>query len=95
MMDIDIVHNRLRMRFETTADGVVAYTEYTLREGTLDIMHTIVPEEISGRGIAAALVKATFDYAVTEGLICAGSCPYAAKWLSTHPEYSLSTPISR
>lgn len=42
---------------------------YDLVDGCLNIEHTIVPREIEGRGIAAALVKAAYDYALDHDLL--------------------------
>lgn len=85
-MDYVISHHPDQSRFITEVDGYTAYAEYVLHNGALDIVHTIVPRPIEGRGIAAALVKETYAYAVTHGLRCAGTCPYAAKWLERHPD---------
>ena len=52
-----------------------------------DIRHTIVPEEIGGRGIASALVKAAYDYARCKCLKPVATCAYAVVWLQRHPEY--------
>ena len=50
------------------ADGHLAYVEYETGDGRIVITHTIVPSEIGGRGIAAALVKAALEYARDHGL---------------------------
>ena len=39
------------------------------------------------RGVAAALVKAAYDYALSEGLTPVATCAYAVAWLQRHPEY--------
>ncbi|TWV14323.1 N-acetyltransferase [Bacteroidaceae bacterium HV4-6-C5C] len=84
---MDIQNNIEKQRFETTVDGVTAYATYHIGNGGLDIRHTIVPEEIGGRGIASALVKAAYDYAIAEGLTPVATCSYAVIWLERHPEY--------
>ena len=53
---------------------------------SLDIIHTIVPRPIEGRGIAAALVKAAYAYAIANGMKPKATCSYAVKWLERHPE---------
>ena len=77
--------------FRVEVDGVTAYVAYTLADGALDIRHTIVPEEIGGRGIASALVKATYDYALENGYKPVATCSYAVVWLQRHPEYKGTT----
>ena len=86
-MTTNVQHDAARHRFETVADGVTGYVEYSLGEGTLSIDHTIVPSEIGGRGIAGALVKAALDHARAEGLKVNAACSYADAYISKHPEY--------
>ena len=40
-----------------------------------------------GRGIAAALVKAAYDYALDHDLLPAATCRYATVWLDRNPQY--------
>lgn len=67
-MDYIITHYPDNKRFETQVDGVVAFVQYRLSGDKLDIIHTIVPPAIGGRGIAAALVKYAYDYAIENGM---------------------------
>ena len=87
MNEILIEHDVARRRFFTVVDGHTAHVDYTIENEGLDIRHTIVPEEIGGRGIASSLVKAVYDYAVEQGLKPVATCSYAVKWLERHPEY--------
>lgn len=84
---MEIVHDPQQHIFKTVVDGYTAYVKYIIGKGTLDIRHTIVPPEISGRGIAAGLVKATYDYAQAQHLQPIATCSYAVVWLQRHPEY--------
>ena len=84
---MQIVHQASAHRFQVEIDGYTGYVDYCLTDGGLDIRHTIVPQEIGGRGIAGALVKAAYDYALQENLSCVATCSYAVKWLEKHPEY--------
>ncbi|WP_321333347.1 GNAT family N-acetyltransferase [uncultured Bacteroides sp.] len=87
-MDYEIVHFSERNRFEMEQDGLTAYVEYKLADGGLDILHTIVPEPFEGKGIAGALVKTAYDYALAQGLKAKATCSYAVIWLKRHPEYA-------
>ena len=78
---MEITHDLSRKQFQTVADGKTAYVSYDLVDGCLNIEHTIVPREIEGRGIAAALVKAAYDYALDHDLLPAATCRYATVWL--------------
>ena len=61
--------------------------DYEVFDGGIAITHTIVPQEIGGRGIAAALVKAALDHARAQGLKVDPQCSYADVWMRRHPEY--------
>lgn len=80
-MEFSIIHRPETNRFETVVDGVTAHVEYRKEDGSIDILHTIVPPAIEGRGIASRLVGAAYDYAVQNGLTFKATCPYAAIWL--------------
>ena len=85
---MNIIHDTMAHRFQVEVDGFIGHVDYQLVEGDLDVRHTIVPKEIGGRGIAGALVKAAYDYALQEHLRCVATCSYAVKWLEKHPEYN-------
>ena len=84
---MEITHLPEDNLFKTVVDGYTAYVTYIIRDGKLDIRHTIVPPEIGGRWIAAQLVKATYDYALQHHLQPIATCSYAVVWLQRHPEY--------
>lgn len=88
---MNIEHYPEKKVFQTTVDGVTARLVYQVSEGALDVRHTIVPDEISGRGIASELVKIAYDYALANGLEPMATCSYAVKWLERHPEYKGKT----
>ena len=56
MEEYEVTHRPERNRFELEKNGMTAFVEYEVEDGTLDIMHTIVPPPLEGKGIAAALV---------------------------------------
>ena len=78
-MDYEIIHQPEQKLFKTEV-------QYRLIGDSLDIIHTIVPQPIEGRGIAAALVKAAYAYALANGMKPKATCSYAVKWLERHPE---------
>ena len=88
-MNYRIVHLADKRRFETEVDGYIGYVVYRIYDNCLDIIHTIVPEPIEGRGIAAALVKETYTYALENNLCPQATCSYAAVWLKRNPEYNI------
>ena len=84
---MNIEHFTGKGLFETIIEGKTAYVSYQIENRTLDIRHTIVPKELEGRGIASALVKEAYDYALAHHLKPVATCSYAVAWLKRHPEY--------
>jgi len=82
-----IQHDRSAHRFHTQVDGVEGVLDYTLGAGVMTIIHTGVPPEIGGRGIAAALTQAAMTTARAEAWKVVPACSYAASWMRRHPEY--------
>lgn len=78
---MNIIHNPENKTFYTECEGYTAYLEYSLNQNTLNILHTVVPAPLSGRGIASALVRHAYDYAMLHHLHIAATCSYAAAWM--------------
>ena len=80
-----VVHNNeVLRRFE--ADG--AFLEYRLSAGTITLVHTEVPPQLRGRGVAGELAKAALEFGRREGLQIVVRCPFVREYLRRHPEYA-------
>ena len=87
-MSYDIRHNEQESQYETTVDGHVAYAAYDLEDpDRIVFTHTEVPESLSGRGIAGAIVKYGLDYAREKNLTVVPQCSYVAAFVKRHSEY--------
>lgn len=86
-MSYDVRHNTEESRYETTVEGEVAVAEYYREGNTITFTHTIVPEQLEGRGIAGAIVKKALDDAKSEGLQVVPQCAYVRAYIQRHPEY--------
>ena len=84
----EVRHEPALRRFTAVVDGHTARLDYEPGEGRLVVVHTLVPEAIGGRGIAAALVEAMLAYARASDLKVVPRCSYTARYLSRHPEYA-------
>lgn len=60
---INITHNESANRFETTIDSHTGYISYQDRGNELVYDHTVVPQQLGGRGLGSALVKHALDFA--------------------------------
>jgi predicted GNAT family acetyltransferase len=61
---------------------------WTLRGAVRVAEHTLVPEEIGGRGVAGRLVEALIEDARTHGFRIDPACSYVAAAFARHPEWS-------
>lgn len=85
-MSVRVVHNPAASRFEADVQGRLAVCAYREAGGVLHLTHTEVPPAAQGQGIAAALVKATLDWARAEGRRVRPLCSYVAAYMRRHPE---------
>jgi predicted GNAT family acetyltransferase len=85
-LPVPVVHNPDAHRFEAVVDGRLSRANYRLDGGTMWMVHTEVPRELEGRGIAAALVHAAFEHARAQGLKVAPVCSYVRTYMRRHPE---------
>ena len=86
--------NDPRHRFEATVDGHTAILTYRETEGRVALIHTEVPLELRGRGIADALARTALDDARRRGLRVRPFCPFVQTFITRHPEYAdLADPV--
>jgi len=84
-MTYDIRNNEETSQFETTVDGHVAYVAYDLEDqNNIVFTHTIVPDALAGRGIAASLVQHALRHARDNDLKVVPQCSYVAKYIEKH-----------
>ena len=74
-------------RFEIERNGEVAYLEYGLSPGVLELIHTEVPEKVRHMGLASSLAETAFEYARRNNLKVDIICPSVHEYLAKHPEY--------
>jgi uncharacterized protein len=82
----EIKHNVAGQRFEAVVDGLLCRCDYRMHGDTMMLVHTEVPPQLEGRGIASHLVRAAFDYAKEQGWDVLPVCSYVQTWARRHPE---------
>ena len=85
--DLNIVHNEAAKRFETSIDGHTGYISYKERDDKLVYDHTIVPQELGGRGVGSALVKEALNYARENDKKVVPQCSFVSSYIAKHPDY--------
>lgn len=84
-----VINNLQNLRFEIDLVGGKAFLEYRWYKNDLALMHTVVPEEFEGIGIAGLLAKTALEYAKDKGLKIIVYCPFVRSYIKRHPEYGV------
>ncbi len=85
---MDVTRNDDGRRFEVTVDGHTGMLTYREAAGHVTLIHTEVPPELRGRGIADALARAALDDARRRRLLVRPLCPFVQAFMKRHPEYA-------
>jgi predicted GNAT family acetyltransferase len=86
MEPLTIINNEQNGQFQTIVDNELCFLEYRFSNGLVILMHTEVPDRLSGRGIGSALAAYAFGYARQHHLGVKVYCPFVLAWLGRHPE---------
>lgn len=85
---MEVVNNKEQHQFEIKIDGHQAELVYRLRKHkTLFLLHTFVPDELSGKGLATLLAETALNYAKDHNYLLAVLCPFVAAYVKKHPEW--------
>ena len=86
-MTNNVVNNAEQHRFELdTGDGHRSFIAYARHGGTVVLIHTEVPEALSGRGIGSQLVRGALELIRADGLRVVPQCSFVAAYMQRHPE---------
>jgi phosphoenolpyruvate-protein phosphotransferase len=84
-----VTHDVKLQRFESQAgDAPLAFLSYIHEGGRVILDHTFVPDELRGRGMAAALVRVALDEARQRHWKIVPRCSYVAGFIKRHPEFA-------
>jgi uncharacterized protein len=75
-------------RFEIGQGGHVAYLEYTVAGKILALVHTEIPKELRGQGLASELAKSALQWARDHQMKVDVICPSVAGYLERHKQFS-------
>ena len=87
-MGIQVRHGPELHRFHTSVQGHGAELVYRHAGSVMTIVHTGVPDEISGRGIASELMKAALAHAQASEWTVVPACSYARVFKARYPEFA-------
>jgi predicted GNAT family acetyltransferase len=86
-MDYEVINNEQEQQFEILSMGEKATLSYRMYKGDIAFMHTLVPKDLEGKGLASALAKGAFAYAEKHNLPVMVYCPFVSVFVQRHPEY--------
>jgi predicted GNAT family acetyltransferase len=80
------VHAPEQSRFEVDDPSGTAVLTYALGDGEVVLEHTVVPPEISTRGVGTALVRSALAWAAQQDLAVVPRCTFVQAFLAKHPD---------
>lgn len=86
-LDIPLVKNDERKRFEINIDGHYAFINFGESENEIALVHTEADPALAGKGAAAAVVKKTLEYIENSDKTLMPYCPYVFAYIKRHPEW--------
>ena len=83
-----VINNPEKNRFEISHGSQLSKLEYRMKDDEfIDLVHTEVPEDLTGQGIGSSLVTAALEHARDNDLKAIPSCPFVASYVNRHPEW--------
>ena len=79
--------NPAASRFEMGSGDGTAFVEYRRAGDRIALVHTEVPQALSGQGVGSKLVRGTLDAVRAEGLKVVPRCEFVAAYIERHREH--------
>jgi predicted GNAT family acetyltransferase len=89
MADPTVVDVPEKHRFEVRVDGDLAgFANYREEGERVVFTHTEIDDAFEGHGLGSVLAKAALDEMRERGRTVVPQCPFIAKWIERHPDYT-------
>jgi uncharacterized protein len=83
--EVAIVDTPERERFEARIGSkVIGFSQYRLRDGSIDLLHTEIDPDYEGKGIGSQLAKGVLTEVIGRGLAVTVRCPFISAYLRRH-----------
>lgn len=83
-----VIDNREQSRFELMLEAGTAIIAYRIEGERIVLIHTEVPQALSGQGVGSGLAKGAFELIRTSGRKAVLRCEFIRGWIVKHPEYN-------
>jgi uncharacterized protein len=70
-----------------TSGDAIAFVEYQRAGDRIILIHTEVPEALSGQGVGSKLVAGVLDQIRSEGVKVVAQCEFVSAFIRRHPGY--------
>lgn len=86
--DVLLVKDTATKQYQLEIDGHTAFIDYKQHGNKVFLIHTEVPAELGGQGVAATLVTKTLQDLEKNGEVLVPLCPYVQAYLKRKPEWN-------
>ncbi len=86
-MSLQVQKDEKERKFYALVEGHEVVVGYAKSGAAYDLLHTFVPEELRGHGVADQLVQGALDQIKAQGAKFIPTCPFVQAFLKRHPEY--------
>ncbi|MDP1746425.1 MAG: GNAT family N-acetyltransferase [Bacteroidota bacterium] len=87
LSEIEVVHNHENKQFEIRRNDLIARIPYSIKDDSIGLLQTHVPDEWRGKGLAKKLAECALNYAKENNLRIIPYCSFVAKYIEEHPEW--------
>ena len=88
-MAIDVADDPANLRYNVSVDGRPAgFVTYQRHGDVVTLVHTEVDGAFEGQGVGSALARGTLDDLRQRSLRVHPQCPFMARFIQRHEEYS-------
>jgi len=86
MENFSVSDNKHLSRFEVSYETKMAFLQFQINGSVISFLHTEVPEDIGGNGIANALADHAFKFAAAHDMKVKNHCAFISAYAKRHPE---------
>jgi len=95
-VESDIRGNPTMSRFEMpVGDGPIAVAYYRVEDSRVVLLHTEVPQELTGVGYGSRLAHGVFEALRRDGKRVIAKCPFMSSYAARHPSTAYSSMAGR